>query len=202
MPSADFFRNLGLFVWEEFFDPAFCARLRSEMSSASGEQAGIDEDSRIDETVRKVLRMEPEEAAKLLVMERLLALKPKLEDHFQVSLADCEEPQYLMYNQGSFYLWHTDSGTRLGVRERQVSIVIFLNSAAKEPAPDCYGGGSLTFLGILDGPLWENCPLPLEAETGLLVAFRSNLKHEVRPVTFGRRFTIATWYGGVESSSN
>jgi SM-20-related protein len=201
MPSSEFFRNLGLFVWEGFFDPAFCTRLISEMSSAPWEMATIDNPGQpgvIDETIRSVMKMQPENATWLLVMDRLLALKPKLEDHFRVSLADCEKPQFLMYNPGAFYTWHTDSGVLPGVRDRQVSIVIFLNCAATESAPECYGGGSLMFQGILDGPVWENCAFPLEAETGMLVAFRSDLTHQVEPVTFGQRFTIATWFGGTE----
>jgi SM-20-related protein len=200
MPSAEFFRNLGLFIQEGFFDSAFCARLKSEMCSAPGSKAKIADEKQeiLDETVRQVMIMKPDEATRVLVMDQILALKPALEHHFRVSLADCEKPQYLLYNQGAFYKWHIDSGAFLSARERQVSIVVFLNRAAKEPAPDCYGGGSLSFQGLMEGPVWEDCAFPLEAQTGMLIAFRSNLMHEVEPVTFGQRFTIATWFSGVE----
>ena len=80
------------------------------------------------------------------------------------------------------------------VKSRRVSLVLFLNSESQEPAEDCYGGGQLTFYGLLEGPQWEKCPLPVKGEAGLLIAFRSDLTHEVKPVTFGRRRTIVTWF--------
>ena len=35
--------------------------------------------------------------------------------------------------------------------------------------------------------------LPLVGESGLLVAFDSNLTHAVTPVTHGERYTVVTW---------
>jgi predicted 2-oxoglutarate/Fe(II)-dependent dioxygenase YbiX len=72
--------------------------------------------------------------------------------------------------------------------------VIFLNARSSVPAENRYGGGSLKFYALLDGPKWENCPFSLDAEPGLLIAFRSDTVHEVEPVTFGQRFTIVTWF--------
>ncbi len=46
----------------------------------------------------------------------------------------------------------------------------------------------------MEGPQWDKCGFALEAEPGLLIAFRSDTSHEVRPVTFGERFTIVTWF--------
>jgi predicted 2-oxoglutarate/Fe(II)-dependent dioxygenase YbiX len=72
--------------------------------------------------------------------------------------------------------------------------VIFLNGTADDDAPAGYTGGELTFHGLLNGAEWEKCPFPLTAEPGLLVAFRSDTVHEVRPVTSGRRYTIVSWF--------
>jgi predicted 2-oxoglutarate/Fe(II)-dependent dioxygenase YbiX len=52
----------------------------------------------------------------------------------------------------------------------------------------------LAFYGLIQGAQWEKCGFPLEASPGLLIAFRPSTLHEVRPITFGQRFTIAAWF--------
>ena len=201
MPLSAFFRNLGLFVRTDFFDDATRVRIRGEMWAADSEKGlifrGRLEAEVLDETRRKVLvSTHLEKDIKARVKDQILALKPSLEEHFGISLQDMEKPVFLRYGEAAFYKPHTDTNPddppeRL---RRRISVVIFLNEAAKEPAENCYGGGSLTFYGLLDGPEWEKCVLPLEAEPGLLIAFRSEMLHEVQPVTFGERFTIVTWF--------
>jgi SM-20-related protein len=71
--------------------------------------------------------------------------------------------------------------------------VVFLNRQAATPAPNAYGGGSLVLYGLLDEARWKLKGFPVIGEAGLLVGFRSNLIHEVKPVTHGTRFTIASW---------
>jgi SM-20-related protein len=80
------------------------------------------------------------------------------------------------------------------VRERQVSAVIFLNSAAEARGPESYSGGALTFYGLIDGPCWRGYGFPLVGEQGLLIAFRSDVLHEVTVVTRGERYSIVTWF--------
>jgi SM-20-related protein len=78
---------------------------------------------------------------------------------------------------------------------RRVSAVIFLNGASEEPSPDVYGGGSLSFYGLLqDDPKGQGVGLPLVGSAGALVAFPSHMIHGVTPVTHGRRYTIASWF--------
>jgi predicted 2-oxoglutarate/Fe(II)-dependent dioxygenase YbiX len=69
-----------------------------------------------------------------------------------------------------------------------------VNGQSKQPAQDVYGGGSLVFYGLLDGSQWEKVGFPLEGEPGLLIAFRSDLLHEVQQVTFGHRYTVVSWF--------
>jgi predicted 2-oxoglutarate/Fe(II)-dependent dioxygenase YbiX len=52
----------------------------------------------------------------------------------------------------------------------------------------------LTFYGLLPGPAWERIGFPLRGEEGLLVAFRSEILHEVTAVRQGDRYTIVTWF--------
>ena len=79
-------------------------------------------------------------------------------------------------------------------RERPVSAVVFLNASSGQPTFDTYGGGALTFYGLLDDPRAQGLGLRLEAEEGLLVAFRSEITHAVAPVTHGHRYTAVSWF--------
>jgi SM-20-related protein len=73
-------------------------------------------------------------------------------------------------------------------------VVIFLNGTSAEPRDDTYGGGALTFYELFDDPVGRKIGFPLEADEGLLVAFRANLLHSVTPITHGDRYTITGWY--------
>jgi predicted 2-oxoglutarate/Fe(II)-dependent dioxygenase YbiX len=60
--------------------------------------------------------------------------------------------------------------------------------------PGAYGGGDLTFYGLLGDARWERCGLPLVGEAGLAAAFRAEVLHEVRPVAWGERYSLVAWY--------
>jgi predicted 2-oxoglutarate/Fe(II)-dependent dioxygenase YbiX len=114
---------------------------------------------------------------------RLFQQKPLLEDHFGESLTDCERPQFLRYEEGDFFVRHQDGNTKQldfdHLRIRRISIVVFLN--------DSFSGGALRFH---DGAT----TFDLQGRTGLLVAFRAEVFHEVVPVTDGERLTMITWF--------
>ena len=201
MPGSHFFRNLGLFVCSDFWDTDSCARIQAEMVGAGSHKAQVfgatPNESLLDETRRKVLVCTHlAKSTRASVRDKLWALKPELESHFGVSLMEMESPGFLRYGQGAFYRPHQDTHRNdpPDTPRRRVSIVTFLNPTSKAPQPNCYGGGSLTFYGLLAGPEWEKCAFSLEAEPGLLIAFRPDTFHEVQEVTFGERFTIVTWF--------
>jgi SM-20-related protein len=102
----------------------------------------------------------------------------------------------LIYQEGDFYSVHADGGKDGDVpttRERKVSVGIFLNAQTEQPAEGTYCGGSLTFYGLIDDPRWHTYGFPLKSEPGLLIAFRSDVPHQVPPVTHGKRHTIVSW---------
>jgi len=201
MPTADFFGRLGLFVRKNFFDAELCARLRSETRRAAGGQAMITRKGTdlIDESVRRTTWVEVPPSTNVFVESRLSTLKPMLERHFCVVLKGYEPTQFLIYKGGDFFLPHQDSQTdpeaSTCVRQRRVSVAIFLNGEAQEPKQDFYGGGSLMFYGLIgDDPRWKPCGFGLSGEAGMLIAFRSDVLHEVTPVIHGERYTIVTWF--------
>jgi SM-20-related protein len=201
MPRAEFFARFGILIVKDFFDEELCVKLQSEASSRVGVPAQIRQSGNtyvVDESFRSTKWVEGSATTQLLVRQRLLTLEPKLESHFGLVLTGCEEPQFLAYKEGDFYRPHKDNNTDPDApkysRARQVSVIVFLSSEAEEPGQDTYGGGFLTFYGLMGDLRLKRHGFSLSAERGLLVAFRSNVVHEVTPVTHGERYTIVSWY--------
>jgi predicted 2-oxoglutarate/Fe(II)-dependent dioxygenase YbiX len=168
----------------------------SEAPSARGRLVKDGVDGILDEETRRVGSASVSKATRIRVKQRFLEIVPEVETHFGFPLAGCETPGFLVYDAGAFFAAHRDTGPDdpPDIRSRLVSAVVFLNQPSKEPPGDGYGGGTLRFHGLLDGPEWAACPIPFEPEMGLLVAFRSDVLHDVQAVTFGRRFTVVTWF--------
>jgi SM-20-related protein len=169
----------------------------AEMQLASGGPAavyGIDEAGAVDSYVRKVTRVVVSPESRERVMRQLIEHKGAIEEHFGITFSECEEPQFLRYKAGDFFVAHQDGNTPLILdqsRLRRVSVVIFLSRQSSEPAPNAYGGGALTFHGPYSNP---SVRIPVAADPGTLVAFRAEMTHEVVPVTHGERYTIVSWY--------
>ncbi len=204
MPSSRFFRNLGLFVAEDFLSADSCSALRSEMDASAFEKATVIRDGQegfLDEESRKVLVARVGKETQRSVRERLRGVKQSLEEHFRVSLnSKCQGPDFLIYQAGGFYRPHRDASEQSPdhIRARRVSVVVFLNPQSQEPAPEVFGGGGLMLYELMDGPEWSKCAFTLDPSPGLLVAFRSDTLHEAQPVSFGKRYVIVTWFTQAE----
>jgi SM-20-related protein len=200
VPGADFFSGLGIFTARGFLDQETCARLRSEIRAAEtvpgavGASAG---DHRVDVKSRRTSIAELSSEVRDIIGDRLDLATPEIERYFSLEVNGRESLQFLVYREGDFFEAHRDRNpTPEGSpasKPWRVSVVIFLNHEAPEPAPEAYAGGALTFYGLLGGERGEQVGLPLVAETGLLVAFPSDLAHAVTPVTHGERYTVVTW---------
>lgn len=147
----------------------------------------------VDERVRRASRVAPSTATVINVTRRLEEHRQSLESHFDVELSGCEEPQFLYYRVGDFFVAHQDGNTGLinleSDRTRRVSVTIFLNNQSEKRQPETYSGGSLVFSDWRTGNREE-----VPGEAGTLVAFRSETTHEVTPVTHGERYAIVSWY--------
>ena len=183
----------NLFVSSRFFEPHLCEAIIAEMKAAAGSAAtvyGSTVSGTIDQNVRRTLRVKPSDETIALVMQKLLPLKTEIEKHFDVVLKDCEDPQFLRYREGDFFVAHQDGNTgmlRLETEQRLISIVIFLSRESESPEANAYSGGSLVLSSLRER-------FRVSTEPGMLVAFRSETTHEVTPVTHGERFSIASWY--------
>lgn len=201
MPTADFFERFGLFIRPGFVEPDACRSLRSEMHQADQCRGSIyvsGQGETTDESARSVNLAQVAPATMASMHDRFRALLPALAQHFSIELAQCEEPQFLLYREGDHFAPHRDTNSRDDVPEvfqqRKVVAVAFLNGEGGEDDGDSYAGGSLTFYELLGNPSSRAIGFPLVGETGLMVAFPSSMMHEVRRISRGERYAVTTFY--------
>ena len=183
------------YIVEDFLDLAACARLVDEVRHSDATAAltyGKTDTGIIDEHTRKVRKVALGGHAIASMISKLRDELPRLREHFQLPLADFEEPQFLWYGPGDFFVAHQDGNTGLlqleSDRCRRVSLTIFLNRQSTGASSDSYSGGSLVFTDRLSGGR-----VSVAGDAGQLIAFRSELTHEVTPITHGDRFVVVTW---------
>lgn len=183
---------------EGFLDDAARAAIVAELHAASGAPATVlgaeSSGGMVHAAVRRTTRVAVSPETRALVRQRLMEHRARIAAHFGAELGDCEDPQFLRYETGDFFVPHQDGNTPMvwdDSRFRRISCVVFLSERADEPAPETYGGGALVFHGPYTAP---NERVAAGARPGSLVAFRAETTHEVTPVTHGVRFTIATWF--------
>ena len=149
-------------------------------------------------SLRSTLQVEITNSTDALIRTRLIDLRPTLSECFDVELKDCQSLTYLIYKPGDFFEPHKDRSQRLDapehLRDRLVSAIVFLSDEDEAGPPGEYAGGTLGFYGLLPDPRCRNIGLPVKANAGLLVVFRSDVFHQVSPVTRGERYTIVGWY--------
>lgn len=187
-----------VFVAHRFLDAASCELLRHECAGASVTPAyisGLGGTDLRDESRRRTQRVLVPKNIHDIVQERFSAITSALEGYFSRKLARVQFAQFLRYRRGDFFRPHQDSSIHHGhlpeVRLRSVSAVLFLNRQTRLPEPGAYCGGALTLFCVDNDP---DPRLHIGGEEGLLVAFPSEVMHEVRPVTYGERYTVVTWY--------
>jgi SM-20-related protein len=178
-----------MFSIADFFDPVTRQRILDELRNAAAHDATVyGVGKSVDTQVRRTKKVAASEATRALLQQQLEARKAELERQFGVEIDEIEEPQFLRYTAGDFFVAHQDGNTPLirdDTRFRKVSIVIFLSDR------DDYDGGELQLHGKYpDFDLRESAP----AEPGTLVAFPAETTHEVTPLTRGERYTIVSWY--------
>ena len=201
MPEVSFFNAFGLLGVPDFLEPSACQELRREIEQASISAATVREEGSeygVDEGRRKTRWAEVSSEASALVTARLDELRPRIAATFGFEPSGLQPPQFLVYREGDFFRRHSDSNRDEGAaqfaRERRVSAIVFLNGESAEPSPDAYGGGALTLYGLMDDGRGGAIGLPATAQTGALLAFPSELVHEVTPVTHGERYTVVSWF--------
>jgi SM-20-related protein len=200
-PTSDLVEHFGLLLVRNFFDAQTCKEIIAEASAAWGGPATIYTEGStnpVNESLRKTTRLLLSDETTATVKRRLLEHKAAVEQHFGMVLKDCEDPQFLRYRVGDFFVAHQDGNTEQlqfdHLRVRRVSVVVFLSQQSEQPAPDAYCGGSLVFFDPYVDPKRKELGVSLHGETGMFAAFRSETTHEVTPVSHGERYSIVCWY--------
>lgn len=191
----------SLFLLPGFLDPQTCANLREEAFISPTTKAPVymqGSPENVHENVRKTTSFHPSAETVAAIHDKLSLQKSALENHFGLSLTDCERPQFLLYQPGDFFVRHQDGNTNQldfdHLRIRRISLVVFLNDSCEEEKADTFSGGLLNFFGRDYASATGPADFSLKGETGLLIAFSADMVHEVAPVTRGQRFTIISWF--------
>jgi predicted 2-oxoglutarate/Fe(II)-dependent dioxygenase YbiX len=106
---------IDLLQIDHFLDAAACESLRAELQQAAGTAAmllGRTGAEAVQPQVRRTTRAAMPPGVRERVTLLLLARKDALERHFGVTLATCEEPQFLRYGPGDFFVAHQDGNRR------------------------------------------------------------------------------------------
>jgi predicted 2-oxoglutarate/Fe(II)-dependent dioxygenase YbiX len=172
-----------------FVRPEFCLasdwmRIRAAMDSGAASPAEIyyADDYRIDEGTRRAFDVEIADDVINEVQRAIDAIRPEVAQFFGIALSGDEGPGFLRYLTGGFYRCHRDAARECDERfPRRISVVLFLTTAGEQ----CEGGA----LRIYQPEAFDIAP-----KAGLLVAFPSDVPHEVLPVTAGVRDVVVDWF--------
>jgi SM-20-related protein len=205
MHSAGLLTRLGLVVAPDFLDREFCSNIVSKAGSSAWMPATISLDIEkcqggelVDERLRSTLVAAIPDALLRSVADRLFALRPTLEQRFQVRLGDLQSGGVLRYRPDDYFTPHRDVAldpeADAMLSRRRVSISLLLNDQSEDPQAGTYCGGSLMMYGLLPDPRAKEFGLPVPGKTGTLVAFPSTVLHEVTPITHGQRYSLVGWF--------
>jgi len=116
--------------------------------------------------------------ARLMAMKLQVGLVPAIQDYckmFNTSYYWVESYNFLKYEKGNYFKAHADGGASL---MRRISLVYYFN--------DDYEGGEVEF---------QNHNVSIKPKANELLVFPSyyTYMHEVKPITSGVKYSVATW---------
>lgn len=184
-----------LFIDKNFLDTDVCLELRAQAEQTVGVPAQVTKTTgRVDVTMRQTSRLNCSTQTEELINSHLRHLQPQLENYFDVQLRGFEKFQFLLYRKGDFYKAHADRNDKPEspdyIKARLISIVIFLSRQSLKEQPDSYSGGTF----VIWNSNLRKTQVRIEGEVGKIIAFPSDLVHEVEPVKSGKRYSIVNWF--------
>ena len=136
----------------------------------------------VDREVRRTLEVDVDSTTAEEVERSITSVCQRVARFFGIPLSRGEGPGFLRYHTGGFYRRHCDV---LSDSEeefpRRISVVMFLTSAGEQ----CEGGALR---------IYQPEPFDIAPKAGTLVAFPSDVPHEVLPVTAGVRDVVVDWF--------
>jgi SM-20-related protein len=190
----------SIYCVRSFLERDECRKLAGEMDAGPLRAATLDEPGQGEVVVKHRRRAEylaTFSQTQAGVERKLAAMITNFAAHFSMGLSGMQPPQLLRYSNGCYFRPHKDRSDASGhgddIRHRRITAVLFLNCQTRSPSDGGYCGGDLRLYQADDHPDPTLC---ITGQTGMLVAFESSVVHEVRPVTWGVRRTVAAWYCG------
>jgi predicted 2-oxoglutarate/Fe(II)-dependent dioxygenase YbiX len=201
-------RPEGVLRVPAFMSAHYCQELCAAAKAGRAESAVVITASgpKHDEYIRKTDTIEVPSHLIDTFVEKVQDSRKMLENEFRLKLGALENPAVLAYGRGGHFLPHIDSSDDPEmpsyIRNRAVSLVLFLNSPSAALRDGAYGGGTLTFFRVSRGTTPGECRVPVVGEAGTLVVFPSHWHHGVTPVQHGMRWTLVTWIAGAGQKGN
>lgn len=186
--------TLGVFIDKSFMARDDCQAIMQEMHEMPRKQSqvyNVKHGNQVDVTIRKTDLSKVSEQTYMRIMQTYMELKPQLEAFFNMPLLGIEVPEFLYYSAGSFFTTHHDV-IDLHTNPRKISTILFLNQQEKEGQEGQYTGGELCLYGLHE--LFKDKGIAMPSSQGLLLAFRSEVMHEVKPILSGTRCSLVVWY--------
>ena len=145
----------------------------------------------LQEDVRRAVQIDVADTELAMVDATLDAMRIPIASFYGLTLQSREGASFLRYETGGFYLPHVDRAHVPSwplTEQRQITIVLFLESSCEAEPSGGFRGGILRLFPD------EGEPMDIIPKAGMLVAFPADMRHEVTPVTSGRRDTIVDWF--------
>jgi predicted 2-oxoglutarate/Fe(II)-dependent dioxygenase YbiX len=184
---------LRIFTVPDAMDAASCRRVRAAMDAGVPEPAEVlDETITVQEEVRRASQIDVPEMVLEMVEQCLDRMLDAIAAFYRLSLHSREGASFLRYETGGFYKPHVDRArvpSWPATARRQVTTVLFLESSRDAEPAGGFSGGLLRLF-----PDGAGAPFDITPTRGTLVAFPATMRHEVTPVTSGRRDTVVDWF--------
>ena len=182
--------RVTLFRHPAFLTPDECLFVRQAMDAGTAEAAEVlRRGTHRRPRIRNASLVEPGQQVISLIEARIERCRDLVGASLKRVLGEREGPGFIRYPHGGYYKPHIDCGDDPhwpDAARRAASMVIFLNSSGVSRGGDFDGG----FLRLLT----PDEAIQVIPEAGLLVAFPSDVLHEVTPVQGGTRDTIVDWF--------
>ena len=195
--------NERVLIRPGFWTREACARVRRAMDCGTTAPAEVyDEGYVVSRVARRSLEVDVDRRTLTWIHRALIPARVLASVFFGVALDASEGAGLLRYPPGGFYRPHRDVlPEAAGEWQRQIAVVIFLNSVGPDAGPDAspdagegepFGGGELRLHP--DGSEHDADTLDIVPRCGTLVAFPAARLHEVLPVTLGTRDAVVDWF--------
>ncbi len=196
MASISFLKKLGLYIDENFLSDKECFRICQEMEQAQQSKDGIwsnqKENKYYDANTRKSNTCHVSDLTRGPIEAKLIRSKKAIESTFGNTYSrKLERPKFVRYSTGDFFAPHTDDQLN-----REINMTIYLNASQ---SANGYSGGSLTLYDLIKSKGWEGRGLSIPSKTGMLIAYPTEIEHEVTPIFSGYRYAVVSRYLSIDA---